>query len=86
MNNFCIRCVLMPLLLAGLMASTLTGCSENVPAGMLRVGMSEEPRTLNIWLASDANSRKILSKIYQPLYQHHPETLELIPWLAADLP
>lgn len=53
---------------------------------MLRIGLSEEPRTLNIWLASDANSRKILSKIYQPLYQHDPETLELIPWLAADAP
>ena len=78
--------MLIAFILAGLVAATLTGCSEQVPAGMLRVGMSEEPRTLNIWLASDANSRKILTKIYQPLYQHHPETLELIPWLAADDP
>jgi len=30
--------------------------------------------------------KKNLSKIYQPLYQHHPETLQLIPWLAADSP
>jgi len=76
----------MTLILALLAASILAGCSEKDPAGMLRLGLSEEPRTLNIWLASDANSKKILSKIYQPLYQHHPETLELIPWLASDMP
>ncbi|CAB5103189.1 Oligopeptide ABC transporter, periplasmic oligopeptide-binding protein OppA (TC 3.A.1.5.1) [Olavius algarvensis associated proteobacterium Delta 3] len=78
-----IRIIAFGVLLA---AVALAGCSQKEPAGMLRVGLSEEPRTLNIWLASDANSRKILSKIYQPLYQHDPETLELIPWLAADLP
>ena len=51
---------------------------------MLKIGLHEEPKTLNIWLASDANSKRILSLIYQPLYLRDPETLELIPWLAAD--
>jgi ABC-type transport system substrate-binding protein len=53
---------------------------------MLRIGLPEEPRTLNIWLASDANSRKILTQIYQPMYIRHPKTLKLIPWLAAEDP
>lgn len=53
---------------------------------MLKIGLPEEPRTLNIWLASDANSRKVLSQIYHPLYQRDPETLAFIPWLAARLP
>jgi len=49
----------------------------------LKIGLPEEPRSLNLWLGTDANSRKILSLIYQPLYNRHPETLEIIPWLAA---
>ncbi|MFO7861115.1 MAG: ABC transporter substrate-binding protein [Desulfosalsimonas sp.] len=52
----------------------------------LRVGIAEEPRTLNVWMATDANSNKILSLIYQPLYTEHPETLELTPWLAKAMP
>jgi peptide/nickel transport system substrate-binding protein len=53
---------------------------------VLKIGLSEEPRTLNIWLASDANSRKILSQIYQPLYRRAPDTVRLVPWLAEDDP
>ena len=52
----------------------------------LKIGLHEEPKTLNIWLASDANSKRILSLIFQPLYLHDPDTFTLIPWLAADLP
>ncbi|MGM0402130.1 MAG: ABC transporter substrate-binding protein [Thermodesulfobacteriota bacterium] len=52
----------------------------------LRIGLIEEPRTLNIWLASDANSRKVISLIYQPLYTYDPDTLEIAPWLAQSLP
>ncbi len=48
----------------------------------LRIGIAEEPRTLNIWLASDTNSRKILSLVYQHLYVRDPDTLTLVPWLA----
>ena len=61
-------------------------CKEEKGKSVLRIGLPEEPRTLNVWLASDANSRKILSLIYQPLYRRHPDTLELIPWLAAEMP
>ncbi len=66
-----------------LLCPGLSAWAQDVP---LRIGISEEPRTLNIWLASDANSRKVMSLIYQPLYNRDPETLRLSPWLAESLP
>ena len=61
-------------------------CIKEPNHHFLKIGLAEEPKTLNIWLASDANSKKILSLIYQPLYLHDPDTLALIPWLADDEP
>ncbi|MDZ7697181.1 MAG: ABC transporter substrate-binding protein [Deltaproteobacteria bacterium] len=52
----------------------------------IRIGILQEPKTLNVWLASDAWSSRVLSQIYQPLYIREPKTLDLIPWLAADQP
>ncbi len=72
-------------IVAGLLLTVLS-CGEKKDARILKVGLPEEPRTLNIWLASDANSNKILSLIYQPLYLRDPETLSLIPWLASGEP
>ena len=69
-----------------LMAVTLSACHEVNTPNVLRIGLAEEPRTLNVWLASDANSRKVLSLIYQPLYVYDPDTLKLVPWLAAAMP
>ena len=74
------------LLICALLFSAFVSCQAETPQGLLRIGLPEEPRTLNLWLASDANSRKILSQIYQPLYIRHPKTLKLIPWLAAGDP
>ncbi len=68
------------------MAVVVSACHENHRPKALKIGLAEEPRTLNIWLASDANSRKVLSLIYQPLYVHDPETLDLVPWLAESMP
>ncbi len=68
------------------MAVVLSACHENDSPRALKIGLAEEPRTLNVWLASDANSRKVLSLIYQPLYVHDPETLDLVPWLAESMP
>ena len=53
---------------------------------MLKMGILEEPKTLNIWAAGDRWSLKILGLIYQPLYVRDPKTLDLIPWLAAEQP
>lgn len=67
----------------------LTGgpaCGREKQTAALKIGLAEEPRTLNVWLASDANSQKILGQIYQPLYRPEPAALELVPWLAESDP
>jgi len=62
-------------------------CSkERILSAELRVGLLEEPKSLNIWRRSDAWSSRILSLIYQPLYIRDPETLDFVPWLAARQP
>jgi ABC-type transport system substrate-binding protein len=53
---------------------------------MVKIGLLEEPKTLNIWLASDRWSLKVLGQIYHPLYIRDPETLEFVPWLAEEMP
>ena len=55
-------------------------------AHMLKVGLLQEPKTLNFWLASDRWSGRVLSLMYQRLYIRDPNTLELIPWLAESDP
>ncbi len=65
---------------------TLSCTASAAAAKPLRIGLAEEPRTLNIWLASDTNSSHILSQIYQPLYRREPDRLEMVPWLAAGPP
>jgi ABC-type transport system substrate-binding protein len=55
-------------------------------ASIMKIGMKEEPKTLNIWLARDRWSLRVLSHIYQPLYYRDPKTLERVPWLAEELP
>jgi peptide/nickel transport system substrate-binding protein len=77
------RISLMALLLTGLL---LSGCTAQSDTGTLKIGLAEAPRTLNVWLASDANSRKVLSLIYQPLYIYDPDTLKMVPWLADGMP
>jgi peptide/nickel transport system substrate-binding protein len=52
----------------------------------IKIGMLEEPKTLNVWLATDTWSNKVLSQIYQPLYIRDPKDLKLTPWLAAGEP
>ncbi len=64
----------------------VTACRPARVPDYLRVGLVAEPKTLHIWLASDRNSRKILSLIYQPLYIRDPVTLKQVPWLAAAPP
>lgn len=60
---------------------------SNVRGGeILKVGLLQEPKTLNIWMASDRWSRKVLEQLYQPLYIREPKRLKLVPWLAEDNP
>lgn len=53
---------------------------------MLKVGVLEEPKSLNLWLAGDAWSNHVLNLFYQPLYQNRPGDLKKVPWLAAEDP
>lgn len=72
-------------LMGGQAAIGLPGMQAEA-ATMLKVGLLQEPKTLNVMRASDRWSRRVLSLIYQSLYIRHPETLELIPWLASAPP
>ena len=60
--------------------------SNVMAANIMKIGMKEEPKTLNIWMARDRWSLRVLSFIYQPLYYRDPETLDQVPWLAEALP
>lgn len=73
-------------LVGGLLLAGAFACGHENRDAALKIGLSEEPRTLNVWLASDANSQKILTHMYQPLYQPEPRTLKLVPWLAEKHP
>lgn len=53
---------------------------------MLRIGLLQEPKTLNIWHATDTWSSKILGLVYPNLFLRDPETLEVVPFLAEDYP
>lgn len=68
------------LVLSGLNASSGEGAER------IKIGLLQEPKTLNVWLATDAWSNKVLNLIYNPLYIREPETLKLIPWLAQNPP
>ncbi|MCP4021189.1 MAG: ABC transporter substrate-binding protein [Desulfobacteraceae bacterium] len=77
------------IMLAGffiLLSGILTSCGKASNVQILKIGLPEEPKSLNVWLGTDANSRKILSQIYQPLYTRDPKTLKIIPWLAKEDP
>lgn len=80
--------VYLPFLFLGIGISLFGDLSEsNAEAGgRLRIGLIEEPKTLNIWLATDSWSNKVLHLIYNPLYIREPENLKLIPWLAEKDP
>lgn len=52
----------------------------------LKVGILSSPRKLNPFSASDTWTRRLLGLVHQPLYRIDPETLSLIPWIAAARP
>jgi len=86
-NRSYLRCVTCwPMWIMCLTILSFSACHRPGDGNILKIGLSEEPRTLNIWLAGDANSSKVLSQIYQPLYLRDPVTLAFVPWLAAELP
>lgn len=79
---------IVPLIFAAVAVSlVLTPWLGSARAGsIIKVGILEEPKTLNIWKATDTWSRRVLSKVYQPLFRREPKDLKLVPWLAAEPP
>ncbi len=55
-------------------------------ANLLTIGLLAEPKSLNIWFAGDRWSRRVLDRIYHPLYIREPKGLGMIPWLAQAAP
>lgn len=62
------------------------GISDVRGDNILRIGLLQEPKILNVWSASDRWSRKVLDQFYQPLYIREPHNLKLVPWLAKSDP
>jgi len=74
------------ILLVLLLCSPGIHCDTASAGSIIKIGILEEPKTLNIWRASDTWSRRVLSKICQPLFLREPRDLKLVPWLAAAPP
>ncbi len=66
--------------------TTCTPPAQAASANIIKIGVLEEPKSLNLWLATDAWSKRVLSLMYQPLYLREPKSLKLVPWLAAEPP
>lgn len=80
--------VVLALVLALGLCSTTTaqGASNGWLKKTVRIGVLQEPKSLNPWLASDAWSWKVLRLIYQVPYIREPGDLKLVPWMAAGMP
>jgi len=65
-----------------------TGFFSNIAHGedVINIGLPAEPKTFNVWAATDAWSNRVLNQMLQPLYIREPKSLTLIPWLAAEDP
>ncbi|MGQ9654328.1 MAG: ABC transporter substrate-binding protein [Thermodesulfobacteriota bacterium] len=65
-------------------------CGLVVPYGawgaVLKVGLLDEPKTLNPFGAKDIWAAKVMLFLYQRLYYRDPVSQELVPWLASDQP
>jgi ABC-type transport system substrate-binding protein len=52
----------------------------------LKIGITDEPKTLNPFSAFDSWSAKVITPIFQHLYIRDPDTLKLTPWIAEGQP
>ncbi len=75
------------MLAMALMLITCLGAPVSAASnGLLKIGVLQEPKSLNLWLATDAWSNRVLGLIYEPLFIREPKTNKLVPWLAASEP
>jgi peptide/nickel transport system substrate-binding protein len=82
----CRRSWIVPLIFACVLVCQVSWPGSARAASIIKVGILEEPKTLNIWRATDAWSKRVLNSVYQPLFRREPKDLKLIPWLAAEPP
>ena len=76
------RKLVLAAVLAAFMICGSVGGALAKSKSMVQVGVLDDPKTVNVWLASDVWSHHVLRLIYSTLYTHDPKTLELTPWLA----
>jgi len=81
-----LRCLALLGVLLAVLALAPAPAAAAGGGGILKVGVPEEPKSLNPWLATDAWSSRVVRLIYEPLYIREPRNLDLIPWLAAEMP
>ncbi|MFH1060886.1 MAG: ABC transporter substrate-binding protein [Pseudomonadota bacterium] len=87
-NKGLLSLTLRGLALFGILLTILAAAPAPAAAAgaILKVGVPEEPKSLNPWLATDTWSSRVVRLIYEPLYIREPKNLDLIPWLAAEMP
>ncbi len=78
--------LLAPLILLLLLLGAAPADARAWDQDILKVGVLEEPKSLNLWLAGDAWSNHVLQLFYQQLYVNRPGDLKRVPWLAAGPP
>jgi len=76
--RFCLGLILATLILG----VTIARAGEAI----IKIGMKDEPKTLNPFRASDTWSRIVVSRFSEPLYTREPKTHRIIPWLAEGYP
>ncbi|HUU49561.1 MAG TPA: ABC transporter substrate-binding protein [Nitrospinota bacterium] len=70
--------IILFLLISIFILCQVSDASENI----LKIGMQNEPKTLNPFTASDMWSKNVIERIYEDLYTVAPKTFEIIPWVA----
>lgn len=76
-------------ILSSLILFTLSPTQEpsyGMNSVLLKVGMQDEPKTLNPFKASDVWTWNVIGYFYESLYAYKPLTFEVIPWVADGYP
>ena len=79
--RFSVLCIILTLIPLILGVADLRGGEA-----VIKIGMKDEPKTLNPFRASDTWSRIVVTRFYEPLYTREPKTHKIIPWLAEGYP
>lgn len=56
------------------------------PQQFLKIGVQDEPKTLNIFNAQDVWTSHVVGWFYEPLFTREPISHNIVPWIAKDYP